>query len=157
MGTVAAAAYPQRSGSSASSKRHHHHHHHHHDESTKYAAVSSVNAETAPEAPTADQSFRSPYTPYVVLALLTCLYAGILTQILAQYFGVLGLTVNATPKDKDSAQAAIQDTNYGNFMVDTWAIGRGLSTYATIAWASAVACAAVAKVLFRTPRYPKLL
>lgn len=92
-----------------------------------------------------------------MLALLTCLYAGILTQILAQYFGVLGLTINATPKDKDSAKTAVQDTDYDNFMVDTWAIGKGLSTYATVAWASAVACATIAKALFRTPRYPKLL
>lgn len=100
---------------------------------------------------------RSVYIPYVVLALLVFLYAGILTQILAQFFGVLGLTVNATPKATDEAKAIIQFDAEIKFQADTWAIGKGLSTYATIAWASAAACAAVATALFRTPRYPKVV
>lgn len=88
--------------------------------------------------------------------LLACLYAGALTQILAQYFGVLGLTVNATPT-ADTAKGVVNDNDWNNFQADSWAIGEGLSTYATIAWTSALASAAVATTVFRTPRFTKLL
>lgn len=131
--------------------------HHQHDESTKSAdAASPTRVGHRSDEQAGGNNFHSVFTPYVVVALLTCLYAGILTQILAQYFGVLGLTVNATP-NAASARDAVGFTDYIYFQADSWAIGKGLSTYATTAWASAVACAAVATALFRRPRYPKML
>jgi hypothetical protein len=99
---------------------------------------------------------RSTATPYVVALLLACLYAGSALQILAQYFGVLGLTVNATPT-YGTAQSFQKNATLGFYVADSWAIGKGLSTYATTAWASATFCAAVATTVFRRPRFPKLL
>ena len=97
-----------------------------------------------------------PHTPYVVAVLLACLYIGAVTQVLAQYFGVLGLTVNATP-NADTAVGTVHDSDYNHFVADSWAVGQGLSTYATIAWTSALSCAAVATLVLRTPRFAKLL
>ena len=99
---------------------------------------------------------RSPFAPYVVAVLLGCLYLGALLQLLAQYFGVLGLTVNATPT-VDTAVGAVRNSDYNNFLADSWAIGRGLSTFATLAWTSALACAGLATTMFRTPRYAKVV
>jgi len=106
------------------------------------------------------RSRRSRNTPYVTALLLACLYTGILMQLLAQFFGVLGLTLNATP---DQATAVSYrpntdvDLRIDNFQADSWAVGKGLSTYATIAWTSAAACAAVASTVFRRPSFPKLV
>lgn len=103
-----------------------------------------------------DSYQRSRSTPYVTFVLLICLYAGALMQILAQYFAILGLTVDAslTP-DVLYGERQNQDENY--YSAQNWVIGRGLSTYATVTWTSSLLCAAVATSVFRTPRFPKLL
>jgi hypothetical protein len=97
----------------------------------------------------------APITSYVVFMLLSCLYTGALLQILAQYFGVLGLTVTATPNAKDAVQFQLDGAN--NFMGHDWVIGRALSAFATVAWTSALFCAGIATAVFTRPRFPKLL
>jgi hypothetical protein len=113
------------------------------------------------ETPSNDKSRRrawvsSPATPFIVAALLACLCIGATMQILAQFFGVLGLTVNATPTALTS-QGTQKNATLANYVAGSWAIGDGLSIYATTAWASALACTAVATTVFRTPRWSKLL
>ena len=111
---------------------------------------------TQPGHKSSKPSARSKATPYVVSVLLSCLYVGAVMQILAQCFGVLGLTVNATPSAQ-SAKDTVHNSDWVYFVADSWAIGKGSSMYATTAWASALACAALATTVFRTPRFPKIL
>jgi hypothetical protein len=79
-----------------------------------------------------------------------------LLQVLAQFFGVLGLTVNATPNAGDASQDQ-PDTTSDNFVAQDWVIDKALSTYATIAWTSALLCALIATSIFRRPRFSKIL
>lgn len=102
----------------------------------------------------------SSATPWAVAFFLGCLYIGAFLQLLAQFFGVLGLTVSATPK-QDAELLVFQDigtTDQGdNYDPDSWVIGKALSTYATVAWTSAVLCATVATLVMRRPRIAKVL
>lgn len=79
--------------------------------------------------------------------LLAFMYVGVLMQILAQYFGVLGLVTYATPTPSDVAGTAQGVTGA------TWKIDKGLNTYATVAWTSALATAALAGTVFKTPTF----
>lgn len=94
----------------------------------------------------------SPYTPYVVLTTLFCLYAGAVLQILAQFFGVLGLTITATPAPTTAVQY-----NQGELGATPWIIDKALSTYATVAWTSALATAGLIGFVYRTPRFEKFV
>ncbi|KAH8901388.1 hypothetical protein GQ53DRAFT_835205 [Thozetella sp. PMI_491] len=92
-----------------------------------------------------------PYPPlshlgpaaYVFRARVLFLVIGVLLQLLAQFFGVLGLTVLASPT---GAGAWIFQTMPGeNFFVGhDWVIGKALNTYATIAWTTALLAAGIA-------------
>lgn len=93
---------------------------------------------------------------YTVFFFLFCLYAGALLQLLAQFFGVLGLTMNATPTAADVTGNQPNGT-LSNFAAQAWVIDRALSAYATVAWTAALMCAAVTTAAFRTPRLIKLL
>ena len=88
------------------------------------------------------------------LILQVCLYIGVVLQILAQFFGVLGLTINATPNAGD-ATADQYYKPFKNFVAHDWVIGKALSTYATVAWTSALACAVIASLFFQMPRFKK--
>lgn len=93
----------------------------------------------------------SPLIPYIVLMTLFSLYVGAILQVLAQFFGVLGLTVNATPTAYQAEQ------NNQNFLGATpWIMDKALTTYATVAWTMAVACAGLVGFVYRTPKFPKL-
>lgn len=84
---------------------------------------------------------------YMAGFLLAFMYVGVVMQILAQYFGVLGLVTYASPTPSDVVNAGQGVT------AETWKIDKGLSTYATIAWTSALATAALAGVVFKTPSF----
>jgi len=92
----------------------------------------------------------------IVVFLLGALYIGAVLQLFAQFFGVLGLTVNASPNSRD-ANGDQPDFNLNNFDAADWIIDLALSRYATVAWTSALAAAAVATVLFKTPSFKKFI
>lgn len=139
----------------------HHQHHQQHDTTDKGSGILTDETRATEEVKKSRHNktpwSRSSATPYVVAVLLICLYVGSLLQILAQLFGMLGLTVNATPSDTQDAYNDQSNTTFAYFAVGHWTIGKALSTYATVAWTSAVLCAAVATSVFRTPRFTKLL
>lgn len=93
------------------------------------------------------QHTKSPAKIYMAGFLLAFMYTGVLMQILAQYFGVLGLVTYGTPTAQDIAGTSQGITS------ETWKIDKGLSTYATVAWTSALATAALAGTVFRTPTF----
>jgi hypothetical protein len=114
--------------------RHHHHQGHHHHPETQS---------------------RGP-APFVVFALQLFLLIGAILQFLAQFFGVLGLTVNATPNGASAALYQYQvDDN--NFVAHDWVIGKGMGAYATTAWTTALASAFLAGSVFTMPSFPKYL
>jgi len=84
------------------------------------------------------------------MVLLFMLCAGAILRILAQFFGVLGLTITATGTDCSTGDQSA----YG---ASSWMIGRALSTYTTTAWISAIATAAMTAFIYRTPRSTKLV
>lgn len=94
----------------------------------------------------------SPWTPYVVLLLVTSLYAGAFLQILAQLFGILGLTVNATPTPAEATQNGSEE-----FGASTWIMDKALTEFATVAWATALPCALLTGYIYRTPKFSKLV
>jgi hypothetical protein len=77
-------------------------------------------------------------------------------QFIAQFFGVLGLTMNATPTAADVVGNQPNGT-LSNFAAQSWVVDRALSSYATVAWTAALGCAAVTTMMFRTPKFVKLL
>jgi hypothetical protein len=91
-----------------------------------------------------------------VVALLTFLYIGAALQLFAQFFGVLGLTVSASPSGRD-ANGYQTDYLLNNFDAADWVIDVALSRYATVAWTAALAAAAVATVVFKKPSIRKML
>jgi Ca2+/Na+ antiporter len=97
---------------------------------------------------------KSKLTPKIVILLLGSLYIGAVLQIFAQFFGILGLTLNASP-NAERANGDQPTFGLNNFSADDWTIDLALSRYATVAWTSALAAAAVATVIFRTPRSRK--
>ena len=101
-----------------------------------------------------ERSSRSPIAAIIVALLIASVGIGAMLQILAQYFGVIGLTLNATPNAASAATGSSSQT--GNFVADEWVLERGLTTYATVAWTSAIACAIVARSTFSLPKYTKL-
>jgi hypothetical protein len=92
----------------------------------------------------------------IVVFLLGALYIGAVLQIFAQFFGVLGLTVTASPNSRD-ANSNQPDPLMNNFGAADWIVDLALSRYATVAWTSALAAAAMATVLFTTPAPRKFL
>jgi hypothetical protein len=99
---------------------------------------------------------KSRLAPFVSLALIISLSLGALLQFLAQFFGILGLTVNATPNagrvTKDQYKKSLN-----NFSANQWVVDKALSSYATVAWTSAIVGALVVAAVFRTPRFSKVL
>ncbi|KAH8882536.1 hypothetical protein GQ53DRAFT_753585 [Thozetella sp. PMI_491] len=107
-------------------------------------------------------SRRTTATKFVVTLLLTCLCIGALLQFLAQFFGVLGLTINAyvpvsadqyTPDPDSSSPSRFLN----NFIAHPWVIGQGMAAYATVVWTSAMANAVLVGVFFSRPVWPKIL
>jgi hypothetical protein len=94
-------------------------------------------------------SRRSKLTSGVVVALLSFLYIGAVLQLFAQFFGVLGLTVSASPNARN-ANGDQQNTLLNNFDAADWVMDVALSRYATVAWTAALAAAVAAKGLLRT-------
>ncbi|KAG4435924.1 hypothetical protein IFR05_008581 [Cadophora sp. M221] len=94
----------------------------------------------------------SPWTPHLVFILLAFLYIGAIIQILAQFFGVISMTIIATPTQDQAIQS-----NVDNLGATPWIIDKALSTYATVAWTSALACAGLVGLVYRTPRFTKLI
>lgn len=94
----------------------------------------------------------SPYTPYVAASSVCLLCIGAALQVIAQFFGVLALTLNASPVPDDISN----DTN-GAFGANSWVIGVALSTYATVAWTTALITAGLVILTYRLPRIEKLL
>ncbi|PVH83678.1 hypothetical protein DL98DRAFT_652158 [Cadophora sp. DSE1049] len=94
----------------------------------------------------------SPWTPHLVFVLLAFLYLGAILQILAQFLGVISMTIIATPTQDQAIQS-----NIDNLGATPWIIDKALSTYATIAWTSALACAGLVGLVYRTPRFTKLI
>lgn len=92
------------------------------------------------------------YTPYVAAFSVCFLCIGAVLQVIAQSFGVLGLTLNASPTPD-----YISTNNDGAFGANSWVIGVALSTYATVAWTTALATAALTTLTYRLPRIGKLL
>lgn len=92
----------------------------------------------------------------MVVFLLGSLYIGAVLQIFAQFFGVLGLTVTASPNSRN-ANIYQPEGDYKNFSAEDWIIDLALSSYATVAWTSALAAAAVATILFTTPTFRKFV
>ncbi|CZR68332.1 uncharacterized protein PAC_18231 [Phialocephala subalpina] len=94
----------------------------------------------------------SPITPYLVLLAILSLYIGASLQIFAQFFGVLGLTVNATPT------AGQVENNNSDFLGSTpWMMDKALTAYATVTWTLAVTAATLMGLVYRIPRWPKLI
>ncbi|KAL5326212.1 hypothetical protein ACEPPN_007350 [Leptodophora sp. 'Broadleaf-Isolate-01'] len=92
----------------------------------------------------------SPYTPPIVLFTILSLYIGVILQLIAQFFGVLGLTIIATPDQFQAVQHAS-----GVLGATPWVIDKALATYATVAWTSALACAVLVSRAYRMPRWDK--
>ena len=74
-------------------------------------------------------------TPLLVLSLVI----GAVLQVLAQFFGVLGLTLNATQNARDVISKA--PGGFRNFGASDWVLDIALVRYASVAWLSAVLCA----------------
>ncbi|KIM99943.1 hypothetical protein OIDMADRAFT_30313 [Oidiodendron maius Zn] len=129
-------------------------------ESTRERGSESVGGAKAERHASAKQRHRSdsyrdrlsPWTPYVVLLIVTSLYAGAFLQILAQLFGILGLTVNATPTPAQATQNGSEE-----FGASTWIMDKALTEFATVAWATALPCALLTGYLYRTPKFSKLV
>lgn len=94
----------------------------------------------------------SPWTPYLALILLLSLYTGAILQILAQFFAILALTINATPSPAQATQ-----NGSAEFGASAWTMDKALTAYATVAWTTALACALLTGYLYRTPRFAKLV
>lgn len=91
-------------------------------------------------------------TSHLVFVLLGFLYIGAILQIFAQFFGVISMTIIATPTPDQAVQS-----NVDNLGATPWIIDTALSTYATVAWTSALAYAGLIGMVYRTPRFTKLV
>jgi hypothetical protein len=116
----------------------------------KNGAASQITPSTTNRHPLSKH--LSPYTPYVVLITLFFLYVGAVLQILAQFFGILGMTSNATPIPSQAVQY-----NQGELGATPWIMDKALSTYTTVAWTSALATAGLVGIVYRTPRFEKFV
>ncbi|KAK0100919.1 hypothetical protein ONS95_007361 [Cadophora gregata] len=127
------------------------------------ATISTEEAGTEPKAATHTMGplngHKTPirkkpatWTPYLVFVLLVSLYIGAILQILAQFFGVISMTIIATPTQDQAIQS-----NVDNLGATPWIIDKALSAYATVAWTSALACAGLVSLVYRTPKFTKLI
>ncbi|KAI9857979.1 MAG: hypothetical protein M1813_007949 [Trichoglossum hirsutum] len=114
------------------------------------AAVSILSVSRTSESEAAPRPY--PFIHPLVSFLLFCLYVGALLQFIAQFFGVLAFTINATPTPDQTRQK-----NGDDFGVNEWVIDKALSAYATVAWTSAVACALVVASGYRRSKFEKLM
>ena len=83
---------------------------------------------------------------YLVILLSFSLYTSAALQMLAQFFAILGLTLNATPTP---AQATQNGT--GNFGASSWIMDRALTQFATVAWTSSLTCAMLVDYVYHKP------
>ncbi|KAK5455898.1 hypothetical protein LTS15_005216 [Exophiala xenobiotica] len=126
-------------------------------QNTSEGAKESRCAETGPAPGSLKRGPTRRIGSYMILLLLFFLYAGSLMQILAQFFGLLGLTINNSLSVQDVWTAQFNtNTTLDNFVAHAWVVDKGLSAYATVAWTSALLCAAIATVYFHTPRFYKV-
>ena len=89
------------------------------------------------------------------LVLVVFLFVGVVTGVIAQYFGILGL-IQSQPNQADFASSGgNNDATHGNH--GPWYQGVGLSTYATCAWAFAAAAGTIATMTWELPKWNGLL
>jgi hypothetical protein len=91
-------------------------------------------------------SRRARALAFMTAILILFLLLGAALQVLAQFFGVLGLTQNATPNANLITQRYL--SGFGNFSAGDWILDIALVRYASVAWLSAVLCAVGAGWLF---------
>lgn len=98
----------------------------------------------------------SPLLDLALSLVLLMLGIGIALQILAQFFGILGLVITATP-DTENLDVQQPEPNYAVYTSDDWIIGEGLARYATVTWVSALAALLIARVTFSTSTKAKMV
>ena len=77
--------------------------------------------------------------PFLAAMLVLSLTIGAILQVLAQFFGVLGLTLNASQTPDYNLQTAAP--GFQNFGSSDWILDIALVRYASVAWLSALLCA----------------
>ena len=78
---------------------------------------------------------------YFYKTTVLSLWVGAILQFLAQFFGILGLTVVAT--------GPLGDVNGGNYGASTWSIDLALARYGSAAWLSALVAAGTLRSSYR--------
>jgi len=78
---------------------------------------------------------RSRLPGILVVAVQCSLYIGALLQIFAQFFGILGLTINATPTPSEAGANSIDGIG-----ATPWIMDKAMTRYATVAWTMAIGC-----------------
>ena len=89
-------------------------------------------------------------TPYLASTLIAFLAIGAVLQLLAQFFGVLGLSLNNSYTPSAVTGAAVPD--FENFGANEWTLDIALTRYATVAWVSAIVCACTVGMVSRGSR-----
>lgn len=94
------------------------------------------------------QVSRRSSLPDVISFLVQCsLYTGALLQVFAQFFGILGLTINATPTPSEARANSLDGLG-----VSEWIMDKALTRYATVGWTMALACAVATNLCYRAPK-----
>ncbi|KAF8851877.1 hypothetical protein BDZ45DRAFT_678782 [Acephala macrosclerotiorum] len=94
----------------------------------------------------------SPFTPPLILATILFLSIGAILQFVAQFFGVLGMTINGTPFPDQAVQH-----NPDILGATPWIMDKALTAYATVAWTFAGVGAVGVGMVYRVPRWEKFL
>ncbi|CZR52729.1 uncharacterized protein PAC_02606 [Phialocephala subalpina] len=94
----------------------------------------------------------STFTPPLILATILFLSIGAILQFVAQFFGVLGLTINGTPFPDQAIQH-----NRDILGATPWIMDKALTAYASVAWTMAGAGAVGVGMVYRVPRWEKFL
>ncbi|KAK5212095.1 hypothetical protein LTR47_004025 [Exophiala xenobiotica] len=118
-------------------------------------AVDPAITTTGPNGSGFVRSQASVVASYLSLVLLVFLFMGVVTGIIAQYFGILGL-IQSQPNQADFAgSGGNSDAAHGNH--GPWYQAVGLSTYATCAWSFAAAAGTIVAMTWEVPRWNSLL
>jgi hypothetical protein len=107
---------------------------------------------------TSTQQQGSVWVPWVSLLLLIFFFIGLVTALIGQYYGVLGL-IQSQPNNADFASSSAgskDDINtQGNH--GPWYQGVGLSIYATCSWGFAIAAGVIASRSWPLPQWKVVL
>jgi hypothetical protein len=101
---------------------------------------------------------RSVIGPCANLSLTIFLAVGVITAVISQFYGILGL-IQSMPNNADFASSAAgsNDNVNTNGSHGPWYQGKALSVYATVAWGFALASGAVAGRIWRLPKWERVL